>query len=292
MIIMNIRNVFLIVTVVILASLTIFYAANYFQAPGEVQYTTQGSPTHPVRLVFIHHSVGQNWLADDNGGLALALQKNNYLVSDTNYGWGPDAIGDKTDIGHWWLWFRGPDSQKYLDALYTESGQTFEYSRIKNNSGGENTIIVFKSCFISSALKGNPEDPIPSIENNPLKGQDSSSEYHTVANAKGIYLDLLEYFKTKQDKLFIVITVPPSIDPTYAENTRAFNQWLVEDWLKDYPYKNVVVFDLYSILTNNGTTLVYPSGIGDDHPSQAGNQKATNEFIGFINRVYGNWSSS
>ncbi|MCL5957721.1 MAG: hypothetical protein M1358_00130, partial [Chloroflexi bacterium] len=51
----------------------------------------------PVRLIFIHHSTGENWLADDNGGLGLALRDHNYFVSDTNYGWGPDSIGDTTD---------------------------------------------------------------------------------------------------------------------------------------------------------------------------------------------------
>ena len=75
-------------------------------------------PSSPERLIFIHHSCGENWLADDNGGLGIALRDNNYFVSDTNYGWGPHGIGDLTDIGHWWNWFLGPDSATYLQALY------------------------------------------------------------------------------------------------------------------------------------------------------------------------------
>ena len=55
-------------------------------------------PAAPLKLIFIHHSCGENWLADDNGGLARALEQNHYFVSDTNYGWGPEAIGDRTDI--------------------------------------------------------------------------------------------------------------------------------------------------------------------------------------------------
>ncbi len=42
----------------------------------------------PVKLIFIHHSCGENWLDDTNGGLGIALRDNNYFVSDTNYGWG------------------------------------------------------------------------------------------------------------------------------------------------------------------------------------------------------------
>jgi hypothetical protein len=38
--------------------------------------------------------------------------------------------------------------------------------------------------------------------------------------------------------------------------------------------------------------LAYPSGAGDDHPSPAGNQKATAAFIKFINSAYGNWSKN
>jgi hypothetical protein len=53
-------------------------------------------PNYPARLIFIHHSTGENWLSDENGGLGIALRDNNYYVSDTNYGWGPNQIGDYT----------------------------------------------------------------------------------------------------------------------------------------------------------------------------------------------------
>ena len=52
--------------------------------------TIEGLP-EITRLVFIHHSTGENWLADDNGGLGNALAAAGYFVSDTNYGWGPEA---------------------------------------------------------------------------------------------------------------------------------------------------------------------------------------------------------
>ena len=78
-------------------------------------------PAAPVKLIFIHHSTGQAWLEDGHGGLGIALRDNNYFVSDTNYGWGPSSIGDSTDLGHWWTWFRGSSSATYLSALYAES---------------------------------------------------------------------------------------------------------------------------------------------------------------------------
>ena len=103
-------------------------------------------------------------------------------------------------------------------------------------------------------MQGNPADPPPPIADNPLRGQDGWSDAHTVANAKGIYIDLLAYFRTRQDKLFVVITAPPLQDGTWAANARAFNNWLVNDWLVGYPYKNVAVFDYYNVLTSNGGT--------------------------------------
>ncbi len=209
-------------------------------------------PTEAVKLIFIHHSTGQNWLADGNGGLGQELGENNYFVSDTNYGWGPDAIGDRTDIGNWWEWFRGPESGTYLSALYNESGQHSSYTRSSTDPGGENQVIMFKSCFPNSQLGGGLDDPVPAIEDNPLKGVSCGSQYHTIANAKGIYIDLLEYFKTRQDKLFVVIVTPPVQDPGQSANARALSQWLVDDWLDDYPYDNVLVFDFYNVLTSNG----------------------------------------
>jgi len=276
-----------------------------------------------VRLIFIHHSTGENWLADENGGLGVVLRDNNYFVSDTNYGWGPDAIGDYTDIGHWWTWFRAPRSTTYLSALYRESEQHASYSRLATAPAGENQIVMFKSCFPNSHLAGSPGDPATTGDN-PLRGQDAGSDYMTVGNAKGIYNDLLAYFATRQDKLFIVITAPPLVesgtDPAYAANARAFNNWLVNDWLDGYAYRNVAVFDFYHVLTSNGGDVnrndlgwssgnhhrwwngavqhiqtvannysAYGSDAWDSHPTAAGGQKASAEFVPLLNIALHCW---
>ncbi len=253
-------------------------------------------PTQTVKLIFIHHSCGENWLSDGNGNLGLTLGNNNYFVSDTNYGWGPDSIGDATDITDWPRWFRSQDSPQYTAALYTENDRNSSYTRNLSNPGGENKIVMFKSCYPNSNLDGNPNDP-------PAPGQGL-----TVSNAKYIYNDLLNYFSTRLDKLFIVITAPPVRDSTYASNARAFNTWLVNSWLQEnnYPLHNVAVWDFYNVLThaenhhrfingavqyinNNGDgTSYYPSG--DDHPSSTGNQKGTAEFVPLLNVFYHRWA--
>jgi len=283
-------------------------------------------PAETVKLIFIHHSSGENWLADWSGGLGQALMDNNYFVSDTNYGWGPEdsvlggAIGDYTDIGDWWNWFLGPSSEAVMSAVYAESEPHAEYARMAEDPGGENEVVMFKSCFPNSALNGNPDDG-PAAGSNPLQGQDSGSENHTVANAKRIYMDLLTYFGEHTDKLFVVITAPPLIDgtPEQGVNARAFNTWLVNDWLADYPDLNVAVFDFYNVLTTNGgdpntndlgsedgnhhriiagmiqyvtdqggDIAAYAEN-GDSHPTPAGNQKATGEFVPLLNWTVRRW---
>jgi hypothetical protein len=307
-------------TVLALSAALVLFVFPALQVSGALAAAPPDPPATP-KLIFVHHSCGSNWLADGNGGLGTTLRDHNYFVSDTNYGWGPDSVGSYTDIGNWWEWFRGPSSNTYLTALFSESGQNTGYSRLGSDPGGENRIIMFKSCYPNSALQGSISDPVPDIASNPLKGQSSGSATHTVANAKGIYLDLLEYFKTRPDKMFVIVTAPPLRSGTYAGNARYFNDWLVNDLLDSYPLNNVFVFDFYNVLTSNGggantsdlgwadgnhhrwwldavqhktdgggNTLAYPTG--DDHPSAAGNQKASAEFVDLLNHAWRQYSGT
>jgi hypothetical protein len=288
-------------------------------------------PASPVKLIFVHHSTGSNWLKDGDGNLGTTLTANNYFVSDTNYGWGPadaDAgsgtIGDHTDIGHWYKWFAGPNAATYMAALYAESGKNSSYTRMGSDPGGANEIIMFKSCYPNSALGGSPGDAA-TVGANALRGQDAWSGAMTVANAKGIYNDLLPYFSAHQEKLFVVITAPPlqsgDTNASQAANARAVNNWLVNDWLTGYGYDNVAVFDFYNVLTSNGGNAntndlgqaggnhhrylagaiehpiavahnysAYPGGNGGgSHPTAAGGQKASGEFSLWLNVAYNQW---
>jgi hypothetical protein len=249
-------------------------------------------------MIFIHHSCGRRWLDDSHGGLGLALGENNYFVSDTDYGWGPNSIGDRTDIGDWLEWFRGKNHSDYMYALVHEYEQSWSFTRPLSDPGGFNEIIMFKSCYPNSNLKGSPNDP-PSQDND-----------LTVGFAKYVYNDLLNFFMTRPDKLFVVITAPPVQNPAYAENARAFNTWLVQDWIveNDYQEGNVAVWDFYNVLTDpdnhhrfrdgaveyitnqGGDTLYYDSD-GDNHPNSQGNQKATAEFVPMLNVFYHRWQA-
>jgi hypothetical protein len=300
-------------------------------SPWALSALDPSAPASPVKLIFIHHSCGENWLADWDGGLGLALMDNNYFVSDTYYGWGPKAaelgtpIGDATATGQWWNWFLGPSRDTIWDALTAESEPQTEYSRLPENPGGPNRIVMFKSCFPNSAVGGSPSDP-PVSGSNPLEGEWDGSEFLTVGTAKRVYLDLLPFFESHPETLFIAVTAPPLLadetTPEQAANARALNRWLVEDWLEGYPLANVGVFDFYNVLTSNGgnpevndagsetgnhhryragqieyitdqggNTSAY-AWEGDSHPLPAGNQKATEEFVPLLNILYNRWADT
>jgi hypothetical protein len=279
-------------------------------------------PGSPVKLIFIHHSTGQAWLEDGHGGLGVALRDNRYFVSDTNYGWGPDSIGDATDIGDWWTWFRSGSSATYLTSLYAENGRHSSYSRLASEPAGPNEVVMFKSCFPNSQLE-EPYSPIPDIADNPLKGRTGTGgDAFTVANAKGVYLDLLSYFGAHPEKLFVAVVAPPVTSPD-TPGGRALANWLVDHWLQDSGYTagNVLVFDFYTVLSSragggasdvglasgnhhrvwNGAVqhttddgadrLAYPTGT-DSHPNAAGDQKATAEFVPLLNAAYNAWKGN
>lgn len=264
-------------------------------------------PQESLRLLFIHHSVGGQWLAEpgpdqeqapsihtthsNGGGLRKALQAEGYEVNEASYG---SAIGEDTDLFHWLPKFR-QDMDKILRVTFND----------KTYTGSEkNRIVMLKSCYPNSRFEGMGEAP----------GKPEGPSL-TVWNAKATLAALLEEFKKHPDTLFVYITAPPNAPKYGAEplvkvflkkalgkpNTgdvmanqaslaRSFNLWVTspEGWLKDYPLKNVVAFDLFDVLTDHGESnfLRYPTGKGDDsHPSRLGHQKATAAFVPLLNRA-------
>jgi hypothetical protein len=206
-----------------------------------------------------------------------------------------------------------------MTALYAESAKHCTYSRLGTDPGGSNQIVMFKSCFPNSQLS-TPYTPIPAIGENPLKGQDCYGADFTVANAKGIYVDLLGYFGAHPEKLFVAVVAPPVTSLT--PGGRALADWLVDHWLQDAGYTtgNVFVFDYYTVLssktgggsndaglatgnhhrvwngavqhitTQGADSLAYPTG--DSHPSAAGDQKATAELLPLLNAAYNAWKGN
>lgn len=257
-------------------------------------------PTNHLNLLFIHHSCGATWLADagekvgeyclyqthpNGGGLRRLLQQNNYNVHEATYG---SQIGQDTDINHWPAKFRDQ-----MDLILKIRHQDDVLSADEVNQ-----IVVFKSCYPNNTIIADGLPP----------GTPDSPE-RTIWNCKAAYNSLLPIFKKYPNTLFVAVTAPPTVKPwinKYKEfilnllgkgpenigmRARLFNNWLVNTksgWLASYELKNVVVFDYYNILTDDGKSnwTQYPTRDGkDSHPSAGGNSIASEKFIIFLNKA-------
>ena len=260
------------------------------------------NPSRRIRLLFIHHSCGGQWLAPvgpdrgeaciyesavNGGGLRDRLDRAGYEVHEASYG---SRVGDKSDVFDWPDKFR----RQMSDVLACDRQDTFY------EDGRRNEIVMFKPCFPNNLFVGAGSPPGNS------RGPDL-----TVENAKTAYMELLPEFERQSGALFIAVTAPPiavQSVPLYKHLARRllgrpdvgasggwarqFNDWLKDaehGWLSTYRGKNVAVFDLYDVLTDEGRSDVsrYPSGVSkdDSHPNSTGNEKAAGRFVPFLNRV-------
>lgn len=251
---------------------------------GALDYSIS-KPTTVQRLIFIHHSVGENWLTSGNGNLGTALNANNYYVNETYYDWDAvtspeDNLGDNTDTSDWPLWFNNTK----MPYVYTATNHQ-AYTNTISDPGGENTIIMFKSCYPNSEVDSSIDDE------------------------KAIYNSLLTYFAAHTNKLFVLITPPGEEDVESYAKTKELCDWLVSPtgWLSGCTNNNVAVYDFYCVLSEtdshhrvSGGTIerVYGPGydghtpywdVAEGHPNTAGSQKATTEFLPMLNYFYNRW---
>lgn len=236
------------------------------------------SPVNPADdVLFIHHSVGQNWLAD---GLREALLAKDYIdeVNESYYGTvvapAPgrpaslgDVAGNNTDMNSWLFWFND-----YLPSLHSLGADD-----------GRNRIILFKSCYPNSILTADGTAPGAPFSTSTRYLENNKAVFHRAANATAatytrngyLYRPLEEIFAEHPDTLFVFITPPPlnydadsypSTNDDYADRARRFNNWLKNEWLPQYRsanpgLHNVAVFDLFDF-------VAVPAGATTGHPNR------------------------
>ena len=253
-----------------------------------------------VGLTFIHHSCGGQLLADagpevsrarcihpthpNGGGLRRRLEAAGFAVHEASYG---SQIGDKTDLFDWLPKFRGS-----LDRIL----RIDENDRLRDE--GHNRIVVFKSCYTENELLADGQSP----------GNAVGPEL-TLWNAKATLSALRAELAQRPDVLFVYLTSPPLAprvprEPVWklAAKTllgrprspevaaeRAARARVLATWAKSPDglagAGNVAVFDYYDVLTDGGASNLscYPTGGGfDSHPSSAGNQRAAEAFVPFL----------
>lgn len=263
-------------------------------------------PGRPLRLLFIHHSVGAELLADRGpdvrrgglyhshargGGLRALLRENGYRVGEATYG---SRIGEHTDLFDWL-----PKMRDHMDDVLRVDQQDRTLP-----AGEVNDIVLFKSCFPNGRFVGRGRGP-----GNP------AGPMLTLANARATLNALLPFFAAHPRTLFVYLTTPPLAPRIGREPllksiarellgrrwgtaelqrsgrlARELNTWLTAEdgWLAGYEGNNVVVFDYWDILTGEGRSnlLVYHEGGGyDAHPSLEGQTRAAPRLVDTLNRA-------
>lgn len=224
----------------------------------------------PLRLVFIHHSVGRNWLKE--GLLRDRLMERGVSVqSATNRGC---AFAEETEM-HTWV----PKFEKQFDDIIhfdNTAPNTF-------NPAVENRIIMFKPCYPNSQIVSD--------------GADIGSAYDstkTLSNFKATFAGLYQVFAAHPEKTFIYVTAPPLVaentSPANAARARSFNQWVTGEFIENYRRQtgltNLFAFDLFDVLASGENVLKseYTQRPGDSHPNEAGSRAATAAFMTFLDR--------
>lgn len=293
--------------------------------------------TCKAKAVFIHHSTGGNLIADTtgsdgNGGLALEMDQAGYFFSDICYGWDAPSnadIGNSTDIGHWHAWFADttdqggiPRRDRIMGAVYAEYDKDAysianygDYTRQLTDPGGENEIVVIKSCYPNADIYDDNSTVPADFYGQAYNATSGGNPVQTVSNVKALYNQLLNYMKNHTDKMFVIMVNPPlssgNTTSARAANMRSIANWLVNDWLSEgnWTGRNVFVWDFFNILTDvdnhhyvsggvevhhtevdSGNYTVYAGGDGGgDHPTGTANRKATSEFIPLLDLWYDDW---
>jgi hypothetical protein len=258
------------------------------------------APARSLRLLFVHHSVGGQLLADpgpgelpaqhvNGGGLRKLLQSAGYDVHTATYG---SKLGERTDLFDW----RPKFSQHMGELLTTADGSQ------ALPGGAKHDVVMFKSCFPNNAFTAAGDSAR------------ADGPELTVENAKAALSSLLPEFQKQPDTLFVYLTAPPLAAKSYPERlwkwtikravgrdtatkraqegalARAFNDWVVspDGWLRGYPGKNVAAIDYYDMLSRPGNSnfLHYPTGDGsDNHPSSEGQKLAAPQVLAALNRA-------
>jgi hypothetical protein len=263
-------------------------------------------PATAIDVLFVHHSVGGQWLADhgplettadarhslhrthpNGGGLRARLESHGYRVHEASYG---SAIGQHTDLFDWLPKFRAHMPRVLATRIQDE---VLEH--------GRNRVVMFKSCYPNNAFRPDGAAAIGAVP------------ALTFANACAALTALRAELARHADTLFVYVTAPPLRDDSdtepawkalakrllsretlHAERTRSaaiarrFNDWVTSPrgWLAGPPPRNLVVFDYFGLLAGDDGFLRYASDGGtDNHPSADAQSLVAAAFVPFLNRA-------
>lgn len=226
-----------------------------------------GSSSGIIKILFLHHSVGENLIHEGNmraavaaynaaNGTSCELWDHSYNdqglfnAGGASTGISYNIPGDNTN----------PDGFHNLWLNVNEPEWTNSRNQIMNNY----RVIAFKSCFVA------------------LYDLNSAGD---LTHWKNMYLAMRTYFDLHPEKLFVVVTPPPlraaETNAASAALARQFADWLQSaEYLSGHP--NMTTFDLFGHLANAGNVLRPDYDSGDSHPNGAANAAIGPVFAGFL----------
>jgi hypothetical protein len=223
-------------------------------------------------LFFLHHSTGR-YLIEDGDMRACFMTYNS--MHGTEFGlWDHDYnyIGltnpQGEQLGYSYGW--NDTDPVDLHALFTTPNAARDSILINHE------VIAFKSCFPASDITSDAE----------------------LAQRKQYYLEMRDFFDTRPDRIFIVMTQPPlhhnATTVEHADRARAFANWLASGAFLN-GHENIRTFDLFDHLAHpdDGSevrnTLRYEyekdhSGT-DSHPNLQANQVVGPQLADFFTQT-------
>jgi hypothetical protein len=237
---------------------------NVIQAARHQQVAAQRGNWRNV--VFLHHSVGENLIAQ--GKVREQLAAAGYQFWDQDYNWKGlhDPNGNATGYS-----YNVPGDNTDPDGLVGIFSQPLFDLPLNTLSGlMQHEVIAFKSCFPASNI-----------------GSDAQLAEH-----QAWYVKIRDFMDQHPEKMFIVVTQPPlnpaETNPEAATRARAFANWLKSDAFLQRRH-NIATFDLFDQLAESNPQAPdanmlrqdYRQG-NDSHPTQATNEIVGPQFAEFI----------
>lgn len=221
---------------------------------------TGGEPTG-VGVLFIHHSVGDDLVTRGNVRDHVATYNAEHGTAIDFWDHGYNSPGLRNPAGEFTGSYEIPGDNTDVEGYYNLwTSSEAEYVTCRNQILGAHQVIAFKSCFPNSQIESAAQ----------------------LAQYKTWYLAIRDFFDTRTDIDFVVMSPPPlhrlSNDPAWATRARNFANWLGSSaYLSGHP--NVHYFDLFNLLANpdNGSATAnmlraaYEGSPddGDSHPNEA-----------------------
>jgi len=185
-----------------------------------------------TNLFFLHHSTGQGII---DGGVRAAIAQYNTAHGTHfefwDHGYNADGLTNPAGVATG-ANYAIPGDNTDPDGLHNLwCGTDADAVAARNTILTNHQVIAFKSCFPASHI----------------------ADAAALAERQQWYLDMRDFFDTRTDRVFMVMSTPPlhplETDATEAANARAFANWLgSEAYLAGHP--NVVCFDLFDLLAS------------------------------------------